>query len=137
MRERAFADASIRRRLEAILHPLIARQAAHDAAQCTSSTIVYDIPLMTSSSHWRDQMHRVLVVDCSPATQVERVMRRPGWTRETAERVVAAQAARSTRRALADAVLHNDGALSMPQLDDAVGDLMRLWKHLPSNPVEQ
>jgi dephospho-CoA kinase len=137
MRELAFTDATIRLRLEAILHPLIAKQAACDAARCTSPTIVFDIPLMTPSSTWRAQAHRVLVVDCSPATQVERVLRRPGWTRETAERVVAAQAARSARRALADAVIHNDGALSISQLGDAVDALLRLWTHVPANPVEQ
>jgi dephospho-CoA kinase len=137
MRDRAFADATVRLRLEAILHPLIAQQAACDAARCTSPTIVFDIPLMTPSSTWRAQAHRVVVIDCSPAMQVERVMRRPGWTRETAERVVATQTPRSVRRALADAVIHNDGALSIAQLGDAVDALLRLWKHVPSNAVEQ
>jgi dephospho-CoA kinase len=137
MRDLAFADATVRLRLEAILHPLIAQQAVCDAARCASPTIVFDIPLMTPSSTWRAQAHRVLVVDCSPATQFERVLRRPGWTRETAERVVATQADRSTRRALADAVIHNDGELSIAQLGDAVDALLRLWKHGPANPVEQ
>ena len=137
MRERAFADASVRHQLEAILHPLIAQQAMGDAAQCASSVVVFDIPLMTLASHWRAQSHRVLVIDCSAATQVERVLRRPGWTRDIAERVVAAQSARATRRALADAVIHNDDGTSIEQLGDAVDALLRLWKHLPSSAVEQ
>jgi dephospho-CoA kinase len=137
MRERAFADASVRLKLEAILHPLIAQQAARDAALSASPVIVFDIPLMTPQSHWRAQVHRVVVVDCSAATQIERVLRRPGWTRETAERVVATQAAGSMRRALADAVIQNDGALSIAQLGDAVDALLRHWKHQPINPVEQ
>jgi dephospho-CoA kinase len=137
MRERAFADASVRHRLESILHPLIAQQAAHEAAQSSASVLVFDIPLMTAASHWRAQAHRVLVIDCSPGTQVERVLRRPGWTREVAEQVVAAQVGRDARRALADAVIHNDGDVSIEQLGDAVDALLCLWKHRAGSAVEQ
>jgi dephospho-CoA kinase len=137
MRERAFADPAMRSRLEAILHPLIARQAEQEAARAASTPIVFDIPLLSRASVWRVQVHRILVIDCSARTQIERVLRRPGWTLETAERVVAAQSPRAERRALADALIHNDAGFTLEQLDSAIGDLLRLWKHLPSNPVEQ
>lgn len=137
MRERAFADTTVRQRLEAILHPMIARRAALEAALARSSVVVYDIPLLTETSHWRLHADRVLVIDCSAETQVERVLRRPGWTRENAERAIAAQSPRAARRALADAVIHNDGAFSLEQLSDAVDVLLGLWKHLVPNAVEQ
>ena len=54
-------------------------------------------------------MDKVLVVDCREATQVARVMHRSGWTQATVERVIAQQATRAARRAIADAVIFNEG----------------------------
>jgi dephospho-CoA kinase len=42
--------------------------------------VVFDVPLLTESSHWRARVQRVLVVDCEEATQIARVATRPGWT---------------------------------------------------------
>jgi dephospho-CoA kinase len=136
MRTLAFADASVRRRLEAILHPLIGEQARREADAATSDLIVFDVPLLAESSAWRARVHRVLVVDCSVATQVERVAARPGWTRELAAQVIAAQISRARRRAVADAVIDNDG-LSLDALDTEVHTLLQAWKALPRTPVEQ
>jgi dephospho-CoA kinase len=136
MRALAFADASVRRRLEAILHPLIGEQARRDAAAATSEVIVFDVPLLAESSAWRTRVHRVLVVDCSAATQTERVAARPGWTPDVAAQVIAAQISRERRRAVADAVIHNDG-LSLDALDTEVHTLLHAWKALPRTPVEQ
>jgi dephospho-CoA kinase len=79
---------------------------------------------------------RLLVVDCSPSTQIDRVAQRPGWTREAAERVIAAQAPRTARRAIADAVIVNDG-LDLATLAAAVAQLWRHWLPLAQNAVEQ
>jgi len=109
MREQAFADPRARRALETILHPLIAAEAMRQAANAdTYPCLVFDVPLLVETGHWRERVDRVLVVDCSEATQVDRVARRPGWNRPDAERVIAQQASRSTRRAAADAVIDND-----------------------------
>ena len=87
MRQLAFADPSAKRRLEAILHPLIGAEATAQAARSASPVVVFDVPLMAESSHWRSRCDRVLVVDCSEQTQVERVMRRAGWQEEQVRRV--------------------------------------------------
>jgi len=108
MRSLAFADPSARRRLEAILHPLIGAEATRRAAGAAGA-VVFDVPLLVESGRWRARVDRVLVVDCSEATQTERVAARPGWTREAALAVIAQQAPRPLRRASADAVIHNDG----------------------------
>lgn len=126
MRELVFADAGAKARLEAILHPLIGQQAQAQAASSSRSVLVFDVPLLGKRSHWRQRTARVLVVDCSTATQVERVCRRPGWTEASARQVVQQQASREHRRSLADAVIHNDG-ISLASLTEQVQTLWKLW----------
>ncbi len=126
MRALAFGDAAAKARLEAILHPLIGAEANRQAAQAGARPLVFDVPLLTESSHWRRRVDRVLVVDCAEATQVVRVQRRSGWSEEAVRRVIALQAPRSARRAIADAVIVNDG-LSLTQLAAEVRALWALW----------
>jgi dephospho-CoA kinase len=126
MRALAFSDAAAKRRLEAILHPLITAEALAQADAATAPLIVFDVPLLVESGRWRSRVARVLVVDCSAATQIERVLRRPGWTREGVEGVLAAQATREARRAAADAVLLNDG-IPLDTLRNEVRSLAARW----------
>ncbi len=126
MRNLVFTDAGAKARLEAILHPLIGMEAQAQAAQAGGRPVVFDVPLLTESRHWRERVQRVLVVDCEESTQMARVAQRPGWTREAAARVVAQQASRSARRAIADAVIHNDG-LTLEALAAEVRALWSLW----------
>jgi len=127
MRALAFSDPAVKRRLEAVLHPLIGAEAQREAALAASPVVLFDVPLLAESPHWRRRVDRVLVVDCSHATQLERVLRRPGWSQETAERVIASQASRAVRRAIADAVIFNDG-LALDQLEASVAALWSLWR---------
>lgn len=126
MRRLAFEDAGARRRLEAVLHPMIGAQALHEAAAAQAQVVVFDVPLLAESSAWRQRVDRVVVVDCDVGTQLERVCTRPGWTRDTAERAIAAQAPRRARRAIADAVIHNVG-IGLDELQCEVAALWRLW----------
>jgi dephospho-CoA kinase len=126
MRERAFADASAKARLEAILHPLIGTEAQRQAQAAAGRPVVFDVPLLTPGSAWRARVARVLVVDCSEATQALRVAARPGWSEAMARSVIAQQIPRVQRRALADAVIHNDG-LTLDALRAEVSALWRLW----------
>ena len=71
-------------------------------------------------------MDRILVVDCDEATQVRRVMARSGWPAETVQRVIAQQATRAQRRAVADAVIVND-VVSLAALRDRVREVWRAW----------
>ena len=129
MRDRAFSDPQAKARLEAVLHPLIGSEAmrqADDAQQRGCTALVFDVPLLTESSHWRARVDRVLVVDCEESTQVARVMQRPGWTAEAARRVIDSQASRAARRAIADAVIYNDD-ITLDQLTSAVQSLWARW----------
>ncbi|OYQ39320.1 dephospho-CoA kinase [Rhodoferax sp. TH121] len=112
MRQLAFSDASTRTRLEAIVHPLVGaaiEQEAQDAETKGTHCLVFDIPLLVESAHWRQRLHRVLVVDCSSETQIQRVMQRNGMSRSEVQNIMAAQAKRTQRLRAADAVLFNDG----------------------------
>ncbi|MBL8276829.1 MAG: dephospho-CoA kinase [Pelomonas sp.] len=126
MRALAFSDTGAKRRLEAILHPLISAQAAARADAARAPLIVFDVPLLVESGRWRARVARVLVVDCSAETQTARVLQRPGWTPERVAGALAAQTSRQARRAAADAVLLNEG-LSLVALRNEVLDLAARW----------
>ena len=126
MRTRAFAEPDAKRRLEAILHPMIGAEARRQAGAAQGRTVVFDVPLLAESSHWRARVQRVLVVDCSAETQLARVVARPGWSAEAAHRVIGQQASRHQRRAIADAVIFNDG-ISLVALESEVHALWAAW----------
>lgn len=112
MRQLVFQDATARQRLEAITHPLIAqltKQQALQAQQRGARLLVFDVPLLVESGRWRQQLDAVLVVDCEPETQIQRVMARNGLERTAVEKILAAQASRQQRMAAADYVIYNDG----------------------------
>ena len=111
MRELAFADASAKRRLEAIVHPLVGQETqrqADAAIRAGRRCIVFDIPLLVESGRWRQHLDWVLVLDCTTETQIERVMARSKLSRSAVEQIIAAQAPRLQRLAAADMVIAND-----------------------------
>ncbi|PTT82287.1 dephospho-CoA kinase [Pelomonas sp. HMWF004] len=126
VRALVFSDPEAKRRLESVLHPLITAQALQEAAMAVAPLVVFDVPLLVESGRWRARVSRVLVIDCSVDTQIERVLRRPGWTLEGANGAIAAQATRQARRAAADAVLLNDG-LPLVKLRNEVWGLAARW----------
>lgn len=112
MRLRVFADADARRRLEAILHPLILEQVRERLAHSRAPYVVLVVPLLAEVwPDYRDLVDRVLVVDCDEALQIRRVMQRDGIGEALARDMLAAQAGRQARLALADDVLDNGGDL--------------------------
>ncbi len=125
MRALAFADPFARATLESILHPLIGVRSSA-LADAAAGPIVFDIPLLVESSHWRARVDRVLVIDCSEATQIDRVTRRAGWDADAVRSVIATQATREHRRAAADAWIHND-AIGLDRLEAEVAELARHW----------
>jgi dephospho-CoA kinase len=109
MRDLVFRDPEAKRRLEALLHPLIGVEAARQAAQARpGQMVVFDVPLLVESRAWRTRVDQVLVVDCSPARQIARVMQRSGLSAQAVEAIIATQASRARRLAAADVVIAND-----------------------------
>ncbi|WP_293660684.1 dephospho-CoA kinase [Rhodoferax sp. OV413] len=127
MRDRIFADPDARRQLEAIIHPLVGaaiRSAAEAAPAAGVVCLVYDIPLLVESHHWRQRLDSILVIDCSESTQIRRVQQRNGLSEGEVRAIITAQAARSTRLSAADHVLCND-AITLPELEALVQQIAR------------
>jgi dephospho-CoA kinase len=108
LRERIFGDAEARRRLEAILHPAIRAEMERQSRAAGGSYQVLVIPLLVEGGR-RDHIDRVLVVDVPEATQIERLVRRDGVSRDQADAALRAQASRDARLAFADDVIENTG----------------------------
>jgi dephospho-CoA kinase len=94
--------------------------------------LVFDVPLLVESGRWRSRVDRVLVIDCEEAIQVERVVRRSGWTPAQVRAVIERQAGRAARRACADAVLVNEGT-DLEALHTEVGLLLTTWGIVPAS----
>jgi dephospho-CoA kinase len=137
MRTHCFALPAARKQLEAIIHPLVQSQSQALAAQYIREgkcLVVWDIPLLVESGRWRPTLNRIVVVDCSEQTQIERVLARSQsqgtpMTAEAVRAIMAAQASRAQRLACADIVLFNDG-LSLAQLRHQVQNLSQVLRLL-------
>jgi len=111
LRRKVFADAVARRQLEAILLPLIREQVAAALASISAPYVVVVVPLLVEAGHYGGLLDRVLVVDCPETLQVERAMERSGLAAAEVAAIVAAQADRASRLAVADDVIANDGTI--------------------------
>lgn len=108
LREQVFADPVARRDLEAITHPAIRARMQEWSQAVTGPYQIHMIPLLVESGGRRD-FDRVLVVDCPEELQIQRVMQRDGVDANSARTILAAQASRAARLAIADDVIVNDG----------------------------
>lgn len=125
MRALVFADPSAKSRLESIVHPLVGQAIALQAQQAQAAgaaCLVFDIPLLVESRHWRKMLDRILVVDCTQATQITRVTARNGLSEAEVRNILAAQASRAQRLAAADMVVFNDG-ITMDELAQQVQEI--------------
>ena len=127
IRTLVFSDPDAKRRLEAIIHPLVASETARQASTAVlagAPCIVFDVPLLVESGRWRGQLQQVLVIDCTAEQQINRVMRRSGWTQEAVQQVMAGQARRAQRLAAADICIYNE-AVSLTELEVLVRQAAR------------
>ncbi|MGO4279848.1 dephospho-CoA kinase [Cupriavidus sp. OV038] len=113
MRALVFSDPTAKATLEGITHPLIRSLTESRAAAVRAGGqhpyLIYVVPLLVESGTWRARVGRVLVVDCQEETQIARVMARNGFTRAQVLAIMARQATRAARLAVADDVIDNDG----------------------------
>ncbi|MHB8936902.1 MAG: dephospho-CoA kinase [Thiobacillus sp.] len=111
LRRRVFADSAARHQLEAILHPRIRQGVALKLATLTAPYALIVIPLLVETGDYRDVLNRVLVVDCPEAVQIARVMARSGLAHGEIKAILAAQAGRAERLAVADDIIVNTVSL--------------------------
>lgn len=110
LRDRVFADETRRHRLEAILHPRIRMEINRLIMAADTPYCVVVIPLLLETQQG-DLVDRVLVVDSTEDRQLARASARDGSRREQVQAIMAAQASRAQRLAIADDVITNDGTL--------------------------
>lgn len=117
-RAQIFSDPAARRQLEAILHPMIRREAQAALALAADPYAIYMVPLWiethrspTGPSPTELEISGIIVVDCAKETQIQRVMQRSGLCREDVLAIMAVQASREERRANATYLLNNDGSV--------------------------
>jgi dephospho-CoA kinase len=127
LRNLIFADASRRRDLEAILHPLIRADMERQALTALGPYLVLAIPLLVEGGA-TDRVDRILVVDVDEAAQLERLMARDSLSLVQAQAILAAQANRASRLKAADDVLVNSG--TVPELRQAVDRLHQRYLSL-------
>lgn len=111
LRKLVFENEKNRKAVEAILHPRIRREtiARSNAADGPYQIIV--VPLLVESA-LKPFLDRIVVVDCDPRTQLQRLLSRDREDLEQARRMIAAQASREERLAIANDVIDNDGDLA-------------------------
>jgi dephospho-CoA kinase len=112
LRTLIFNDPASRQALNAILHPLIRAYMEQRALAASGPYVVMDIPLLVESGGSSERIDRVLVVDVDEAVQVQRVQARDGASVEQAQAILASQASRAERLAMADDVLSNSGTVA-------------------------
>jgi dephospho-CoA kinase len=127
LRERVFADPIGRQRLEAILHPRIRALARERIAVLSAPYCLVVIPLLAETG-MTDLVDRVLVVDAPEAEQIRRVMARDHIDETRALQILATQAPRARRLALANEIVDNAGDLD--HLKHQVADLHQRYSTL-------
>ncbi|WP_262112101.1 dephospho-CoA kinase [Aeromonas sp. Marseille-Q5825] len=106
LRERIFSNPAAKSWLNALLHPIIRSEMLRQCAAANSPYCLLVVPLLVEN-RLTGLADRVLVIDVDEATQIERTCRRDGVNREQAQAILASQASRSERLAMADDVLDN------------------------------
>lgn len=109
MRRRVFDDAGERRRLEAILHPLIRAESDRRLAAAQGPYAVLVVPLLFESGAWAGRVDAVVLVDCPETLQVSRTAARSGIAPEEVRAIMAAQWPRWRRLQAAGRVVWNGG----------------------------
>jgi dephospho-CoA kinase len=131
MRELVFNDGSAKLALEQITHPLIRQigeEKAYIALQQKPPYLVFVVPLLVESGQWLLQqpprIDYVVVVDCPESQQISRVQSRSGLSLDVIQKIMASQAKREDRLAVADYVIENQESLET--LEDKTRELHKL-----------
>ncbi|MFI6462113.1 dephospho-CoA kinase [Streptomyces sp. NPDC050528] len=133
-----FADPEKLAVLNEIVHPLVGRRSRElEAAAADDSVVIHDVPLLAENA-LAALYDLVIVVDASPETQLDRLVRLRGMTEDDARARMAAQATREKRLAIADIVIDNDVPLETLErrVRDVWAELVRR-AHVPQQPPQE
>jgi dephospho-CoA kinase len=107
MREHVFSNPAAKKKLEALLHPMIREESARRIAAAAGPYVVYVVPLLVESKDYRARVNRVLVVDCPEELQISRVRARSALSESEVRAIIGTQVSREQRLAAADDVIDN------------------------------
>lgn len=133
MRARVFTDPAVRKKLEAILHPLIRTESKRRLQAVPASNsgpyALLVVPLLVENlAAYRPLLNRIAVVDCDESQQLARIAARPGLDIKQANAILAVQASPASRRAIADDLIDNRADLA--SLDEQVKRLHAVYLEL-------
>lgn len=111
MRHLVFESSEAKRRLEALLHPMIREVVDRQIAQATGVYAVLVVPLLVETGQYAGLCHRIVAVTCPLDMRIKRVMARSGLTAAEVQRIVATQATDEQRLAVSDEFIENAGTL--------------------------
>jgi len=120
LRERVFSDPGARAGLEKIIHPRVYQEITRQLQSLDAPYAIVVVPLLIETGG-KELVDRILVVDSSEQSQIERTNRRDGTSRETIEKILSAQLDRHARLSAADDVIENNA--SVDALQRAVSEL--------------
>ena len=115
LRRLVFSNETEKLWLESMLHPMIYRQTQRLIEQNLNAAYLLVVIPLLFESNFRSLVNRVLVIDCSPHTQITRLMTRDNIDRELASQIMAQQWSNQVRLEQADDVIHNDGDNNLSQ----------------------
>ena len=129
MRALIFSDPAQKQILEAILHPMIRAEVEQQTIEAQGAYVIHVVPLLVESGRWN--FSRILVVDCDEQLQIQRVMQRDRLAEDLIKSIIAQQATRQQRLAVATDVIQNQGAFEtlIPEIDR----LHKLYSELSSS----
>lgn len=130
LRELVFLVPKARKKLEAILHPLVFTEMERLAQNCNAPYIIFSVPLLVETESM-NRFDRILVVDCPEKQQIQRLRQRDPMPPEIIDQILSAQATRSQRLAVADDVIVNDGSLD--KLAKQVEELHQFYRRQSDN----
>ncbi|HVE90616.1 MAG TPA: dephospho-CoA kinase [Burkholderiaceae bacterium] len=138
MRARVFSDTAARNQLESLLHPMITAMMRERGAKLVADGSLYAVfvvPLLVERGNWHGYVDRILLIDCSEATQMARVCTRAGIDTSTARKIIASQASRQQRLSVADDVLLNEAPLN--QIEPCVDRLHEAYLRSAKNSSDE
>lgn len=127
LRERVFDNASARKKLESILHPIVHQKIRQQAEAVTSPYCIVVIPLLFEAGH-QDLVDRILVVNTSREKQVERAAARDRASETEIRKILDSQINPEDRLARADDVIDNNDGIE--ELESRVRELDALYRGL-------
>ena len=107
LRELVFNNANLRKRLEAIIHPLVRAEIANQIRITSYPYCLISVPLLLETAK-REDFDLILIIDCPEDLQLMRASHRDGVTIEEIKKIIASQTDRKTRLDNADDVIYND-----------------------------